>query len=292
MRFSIVPILTADTDATSIVHAEEAVEVPPVNLNTSLLTDSSRMTEHNEASKRKSIEQNDKYNDRRQIFQKISQQEFEDVVFTPKRKLKRSRNRVMNGNENCSSFSEVVEDLSVLNKDKINANDAKTTHSSLLTLSVDDEFVLKTERNLESIQRDVENKEKLLADVLDFDLSKYMTSSKITTSNSNVSQCIETITYIDCKIDSNNSLTVERNNEPDEYNNHSDHTETESGDEDVSYQTELKKLEDLGEFRKKLLQDKLSDPLLHSNYVDIRKQLNTTDRERHDLEIQFHSKYI
>ncbi|XP_053975271.1 WD repeat-containing protein CG11141 isoform X1 [Hylaeus volcanicus] len=285
----ILPILTADADATSIVHAEEAVEVSPVipiNLNTSLTAiDGSSVTDHNEASRKKCMEQNDKLNDRRQIFQKISQQEFEDVVFTPKRKVKKSRNTVTNGNGNCSSD---VDDPTVSNKDKINANDPKTTHSSLLTLSMDDEFVLKTERNLESIQRDVESKEKLLADVLDFDLSKYMTSSQTTTTNSNISQYIDTTTYINCKIDSNDSLTVDTINQQGEYNDHSDHTETESGDEDVSYRTELKKLEDLGECRKKLFEDKLSDSLLHSNYVDTRNKPNIADKDRHELEVQFH----
>lgn len=271
----IVPMVTVGTDITSVTNAEEAIEIPAIsiNLNSSLITDSNKITEYNDVSKRKS-EQNEKHNDRRQIFQKISQQEFEDVVFTPERKIKKSRNRLINGNGNCSSLSDIDCDLSAF-KDKVNANDAKMTHSSLLTLNVDDEFILKTERNLESIQRDVENKEKLLADVLDFDLSKYMSSSQITTTNSNISQSIDTITYIDCKIHSNNSITEEKNVQ-NEYNEHSDHTETESGDEDVSYRTELKKLEDLGECRKKLLQDKLNEPLQQSNYVDGRKMLHST----------------
>ncbi|XP_033188086.1 WD repeat-containing protein CG11141 isoform X2 [Bombus vosnesenskii] len=273
----IVPIVTIGTDVTSITSAEEAVEVPvmPDNLNSSLITDSSKITEHNDISKRKSSEQNEKHNDRRQIFEKISQQEFEDVVFTPERKIKKSHNRLLNGNGNCSSLSDINFDLSAFNKDKINANDAKTMHSSLLTLCVDDDFISKTERNLESIQRDVENKEKLLADVLDFDLSKYMTSSQINTTNSNMSQSIDTITYIGCAVHSNNSFTEEKI-EQNEYNDHSDHTETESGDEDVSYRTELRKLEDLGECRKKLLQDKLNEPLQKGSYVDGRKMSHST----------------
>ena len=285
----IVPIVTADADATSIVHAEEAVEIPSttaINLNTSLTVDISRATEQNDACKTNGIDQNEKYNERRQIFQKIGQQEFEDVVFTPERKIKKSRNRVTNGNENCSSVPD-VDDLPALDKDQINANDAKTTHSSLLTLSIDDDFILKTDRNLESIQRDVENKEKLLADVLDFDLSKYMTSSHITATNSNVSQCIDTITYISCKTHSDDTSREEKDDDLEEYNEHSDHTETESGDDDVSYRTELKKLEDLGECRKKILRDKLNYPSLQSNCVDARMPY-TADMDRHELEVQFH----
>ncbi|KAK9294080.1 hypothetical protein QLX08_011176 [Tetragonisca angustula] len=263
----IVPIVTVGTDVTSVTNAEEAVEVLAIseNINSSLITDSSQITEHSDVSKKKSSEQNEKHNDRRQIFEKISEQEFEDVVFTPERKIKKSRNRLINGNENSLSLTDAnSSDLSASNKDKINANDAKTTHSSSLTLSVDDDFILKTERNLESIQRDVENKEKLLSDVLDFDLSKYMTNSQISTTKSNMSQSIDT--YIDCTVHSN--TFTEEKNEQGEYNEHSDHTETESGDEDVSYRTELRKLEDLGECRKKLLQDKLNEPLQQSNYVD------------------------
>ncbi|KAK9294081.1 hypothetical protein QLX08_011176 [Tetragonisca angustula] len=282
----IVPIVTVGTDVTSVTNAEEAVEVLAIseNINSSLITDSSQITEHSDVSKKKSSEQNEKHNDRRQIFEKISEQEFEDVVFTPERKIKKSRNRLINGNENSLSLTDAnSSDLSASNKDKINANDAKTTHSSSLTLSVDDDFILKTERNLESIQRDVENKEKLLSDVLDFDLSKYMTNSQISTTKSNMSQSIDT--YIDCTVHSN--TFTEEKNEQGEYNEHSDHTETESGDEDVSYRTELRKLEDLGECRKKLLQDKLNEPLQQSNYVD-EKLLHPTGMDKHELEIEFH----
>ncbi|KOC59375.1 WD repeat-containing protein [Habropoda laboriosa] len=261
----IAPIVTADSDAASVGSAEEAVEV----------LDTSRITEHNDDSTRKTSEQNAKYNDRKQIFQKISQQEFEDVVFTRERKIKKSRNKAINGNGNCSSLSDIDCDISAFNKDTINANAAKTTHASLLTLSIDDDFILKTDRNLESIQRDVEDKEKLLADVLGFDLSKYMTSSQINSTNSNVSQSVDTTPSTDHKIQSNDPSTEEKT-EQDEYNEHSDHTETESGDEDVSYRTEIKKLEDLGECRKKLLQDKLNEPLQQSNYVEGRKMIHST----------------
>lgn len=260
-----------------------------VNLNTSLTADSNRTTEQSDVSKRKSSKENEKHNDRRQIFQKISQQEFEDVVFTPERKIKKSPNRLISENGNCSSLSDIDCDLPAVNNDKINASNAKTTHSSLLTLSVDDDFILKTERNLESIQRDVENKEKLLADVLDFDLSKYMTNKPISITHLSMSQSLDTITYIDCKVHSNNAVTEEKN-EQDEYNEYSYHSETESGDEDVSYRTELKKLEDLGECRKKLLQDKLNESSQQSNYVDERKILHSTGMDKYELEIELQNR--
>ncbi|XP_078047877.1 uncharacterized protein LOC144475652 isoform X2 [Augochlora pura] len=282
---SIAPVITAETDTTSI--AEEAVEMP-TNLNASAIADSSGSSEQNDASRGNNFEQPEKLNDKREIFQKIGQQEFEDVVFTPERKCKKSSNKVINGNESTSSFSD-VDDISVLNKDKMNANEALTTHSSLLTLSINDDFILKADRNLESIQRDVENKEKLLADVLDFDLSKYMTSSQIATSNLNVSECnLDTSTYINCMIHSNNSSAEEKSDEQEAYDEQSDHTKTESGDEDVSYQTELKKLEDLGECRKKLIQEKLSDSLSNSVYVDAKKAPHAADVDRRKLEVPFH----
>ena len=56
---------------------------------------------------------------------------------------------------------------------------------------------------------------------------------------------------------------------------------------DVSYRAELKKLEDLGECRKKILRDKLNYPSLQSNYVDARMPY-TADMGRHELEVQFH----
>ncbi|KAG7198659.1 hypothetical protein KM043_006016 [Ampulex compressa] len=285
------PIVAIGTDETSIVNAEEAVEVPPVvpiNLKTSLIADVNRVADNNQAFGKKNGDTEEKRNERRQIFQEISQQEFEDVVFTPERKIKKLRNKVTNGNENGSSFSETDNFPTIVDKDKINANDPKTTHSSLLTLSIDDDFILKSERNLETIQRDVENKEKLLADVLDFDLSKYMTSSQISGNDTNVSKCIDTITYIDCKTHSNKLPIKATNNDAEEYTEQSDHTETESGDEDVSYRTELKKLEALGECRKKILQSKVNDPLLVSNnYVDVRKVSNVNGVDRHELEVQF-----
>lgn len=273
------PTVTVGTDANAIANAEEAVEVPPIvpiDINTPLITDINTILEHNDASKRRNTE-DARSNDRREIFQKIGQQEFEDVVFTPERKQKKSRSKMASGNDN--------EPLSTsLGGDHLNANKTTKTHSSLMELSFNDDFILKSDRDLETIQRDVENKEKLLADVLDFDLSKYMTSNRID-NDSNISNRIDTITCITCNVHSNNSNEEQDNtNEENENIEQSDYTAgTESGEEDVSYRTELKRLEDLGECRKTLLQSNLHDTPA-DNTLDVRL---VSSMNRDELEHQF-----
>lgn len=283
------PTVAVGTDANVIANAEEAVEIPPIvpiDLNTTLITDINKIPEHIDTNKR-NVE--DKSNDRREIFQKIGQQAFEDVVFTPERKQKKSRIKVVNGSESVISPHDNTDDLSSsLGTDHMNTNKTTTTYSSLMQLSLDDDFILKSDRDLETIQRDVEDKEKLLADVLDFDLSKYMTSSRINKDDSNISNHMNTITCINCNVHSNAMNGEQDANKENENIEQSDHTETESGEEDVSYRTELKRLEDLGECRKTLLQNKLDDiPPTHNNFVDIR-QVPPMDRD--ELEHQFNGK--
>lgn len=280
----ILPTITVGTDANVIANAEEAVEIPPIvpiDLNTTLITDVNKIPEHNDTSKRKNAE--DKSNDRREIFQKIGQQAFEDVVFTPERKQKNSRSKVINGSESVTSPHNSNNLSSSLSIDHVNTNKTTTTYSSLMQLSVDDDFILKSDRDLETIQRDVEDKEKLLADVLDFDLSKYMTSSRINKDDSNTSNHIDAITCIDCNVHSNiEAMNEEQDaNKENENIEQSDHTGTESGEEDVSYRTELKRLEDLGECRKTLLQNKLDD-IPHINF-DLRQVPSMRDELEHQF---------
>lgn len=287
------PTVTVGTDDNAIINAEEAVEVPPIvpiDLNTPLITDINKIPEYNDSNRIRNAE-DVKSNDRREIFQRIGQQEFEDVVFTPERKQKKSRNKIVNGSESITIPDSNADHLSSsLNTDQMNANKTTTTHSSLMQLSFDDDFILKSDRDLETIQRDVENKEKLLADVLDFDLSKYMTSSRIDRDDSSISNRMDTITCINCNVHSDNAINGEEPiaNEENENIEQSDHMGTESGEEDVSYRTELKRLEDLGECRKTLLQNKLDDiPLASNNFVDIRQKPPTN---RDELEHQFNGR--
>ncbi|XP_029177260.1 WD repeat-containing protein CG11141 [Nylanderia fulva] len=280
----ILPTVTVGTDANVIANAEEAVEIPPIvpiDLNTTLITDINKIPEHSDTSKKQNTE--DKNSDRREIFQKIGQQAFEDVVFTPERKQKNSRSKVINGSESVTSPHDTNHLSSSLTIDHVNTNKTTTTYSSLMQLSLEDDFILKSDRDLETIQRDVEDKEKLLADVLDFDLSKYMTSSRINKDDSSISNHIDTITCIDCNVHSNTEAMNEEQdaNQENENIEVSDHTGTESGEEDVSYHTELKRLEDLGECRKTLLQNKLDD-IPHINF-DLRQVPSMRDELEHQF---------
>ncbi|XP_011690300.1 PREDICTED: WD repeat-containing protein CG11141 [Wasmannia auropunctata] len=312
----IVPTVTVGTDDNAITNAEEAVEVPPIvpiDLNTTLITDINKIPEYNDSNR---SAEDARSNDRREIFQRIGQQEFEDVVFTPERKQKRSRNKAANGCEGVTVPDGSTDHMSrSLSTDHMNTNTTTTTttttHSSLMQLSFDDDFILKSDRDLEMIQRDVENKEKLLADVLDFDLSKYMTSSQIqdkdlsSVSNrtdfdlsnymtssqvdndlSCISSRMDAITCINCNVHSNDAVNGGEPiaSEENEIVEQSDHTGTESGDEDVSYRTELKRLEDLGECRKTLLLNKLADaPPAGHNFVDVREPLANRDELEHQF---------
>lgn len=289
MYCSIAPV-AIDTDDNAVVSAEEAVEIPPIvplDLNIPLITHINTILEHKD--RRKNIK-GEESNDRRELFRKIGQQEFEDVVFTPKRKQRKSHSKTVSENERVMSLSATDHSFSSSNADNTNTNEAMTTtHSSLLSLSIDDNCVLKSDRDLESIQRDVESKEKLLANILDFDsiLSKYMKSSQIENDDSNVPNRMDTITYINCNVYPNDEMNEEQSlNEKKEYTDQqSDHTETESGEEDVSYHTELKRLEDLGECRKALLQNQLNDtPSAGNSFVDFRQEQSV---DRHELEVQF-----
>lgn len=286
------PTVTVGTDANVIANAEEAVEIPPIvpiDLNATLITDINQIPENYDINKRRNVE--NKSNDRREIFQKIGQQEFEDVVFTPERKQKKTRIKAGNGSESVTSPIDNIDLSSSLSIDHVNTNKTTTTYSSLMQMSLEDDFILKSDRDLKTIQRDVEDKEKLLADVLDFDLSKYMTSSRIK-DDSNISNDMDSITCSNYIVHSNNEEETNEEEDANKENENieqSDYTEgTESGEEDVSYRTELKRLEDLGECRKTLLQNKPDDiPPTRNNFVDIRQ---VPSMERDELEHQFNGR--
>ena len=288
--FSVSPSVAIGTDTTSVVKAEEALEIPPIiplDLKTPLVTETdSTLGVGVEAFGKKSVDE-EKRNDRRLIFQKIAEQEFEDVVFMPERKSKKSMNKSLNGNEN--GFSDTDESSHDFNKCNLDNEITKTTHSSLLTLSIDNDMIFKQDRNLDLIQKDVEDKEKLLADVLNFDLSEYMTGSRIYSTDSNISNSIATITYVSCNVNGNESSSDPKE-DIEEQDELTDRTETESiEEEDVSYKTELKKLEDLGECSKMLLRSKLIE-LNGNNNVDIGVE-PPTSKISTNTELQFNGKY-
>ncbi|XP_051156638.1 WD repeat-containing protein CG11141 [Leptopilina boulardi] len=276
----VLPSVTIGTDTTSIINAEEALEIPPIvplELETPLVTDNDSTLRIGIETCQKiiSFEENEKRNDRRRIFEKIAEQEFEDVVFTPERRNKKSVNKINGFRENNSS------------NNKLKFNNGVTTQSSLLTLSIDNDMLLKSDRNLDSIQKDVENKEKLLADVLNFDLSEYMTSSRLYPVDTNILTSIDAIPYDNCSsssVNGNDDECLDIKQDIEEQDEITDCTETESVEEDASYKTELKKLEDLGECSKILLQSKLSE--FQNNNVDIGVEPPTSNIGV-DSELQF-----
>lgn len=261
--------------------------IVPIYLETELVTDISAKPEVIARSKILGA-------DRRQIFQKIGEQEFEDVVFTPERKSKRSENsksasnRTKNGDDPEESFIAMA-------KSSINDVEEKTTYASLLTLSIDDDCILRTERNLESIQKDVENKEKLLADVLNFDLSEFMTSSQVYSREAGTNNSLNSITYLNCTVPTNDT-TAEDKTEADVEDDESVTTDclTDSADEDESYRTELKKLEQLGECSKRLLQRKASSELGAKTNGRIINSINRPAKgiDPQELERHFNSEYL
>ncbi|KAG8040699.1 hypothetical protein G9C98_002695 [Cotesia typhae] len=251
-------------DPNPVVSGEEATEMPPIvplSIDTPLVAEVPVETEQGTESK----DTVDAHLSRRQIFQKISEQDFEDVVFTPERKNKKQNKFI---NRNCNNTTDSILPLQP-------TYSIHETHSSLLTLSIDDESLIKSERNLENIQKDVETKEKLLADVLNFDWSEYMTSSQIYSPDSTTNNSLSTITYLNCT-----EPTIEPKVLSSRENDISEHTD--ESDEDESYRTELKKLETLGECSKNLYTVKNN-----TKDVIVDNKKNSCQNNSRDLEIQF-----
>nr|XP_050851053.1 WD repeat-containing protein CG11141 isoform X1 [Vespula vulgaris] len=284
---SITPNVNTGTETNIIADAEEAMEIPrvvPIDLDTRLLVDINKIAKDEEAAKKK---EDEKQNLRRQIFEKISQQEFEDVVFTPEKKNKKLRSKSQNRDKPQVFPCNEIYKASCSAKNEVQS---KITYSSYLSTSIDDEFMLTSKRNLESIQRDVENKEKLLADILDLDLSKYKKDTDTINEEidtTNVTNLIDIDSRVICLSESYNFSTELNIYEKNEDNQDSDHTLTESEDDEASYRTELKKLEDLEECRKELLQSKLKDREL----ITLEDLQDTPHHSKginhHDLEAQF-----
>lgn len=157
MNCSILPSIVTGLEMNSIINAEEAVEVPPIiplDLKMPLVT---------------GIEvDKTNFNDRKDVFQKIAEQDFEEVVFIPNKKEKKLQNQLKNQK---SLQKEVV----VINHDRTN-NDISDLKSG---------FEINSEKTLEVIEKAVQDKEKLLSNYLELDLSKYKDKNKTSSSKSN-----------------------------------------------------------------------------------------------------------
>lgn len=258
-------------DPNPVMNAEEATEMPPIvplNIDTPLVTEITVETEQQTERINIINDKDEERRNRRQIFQKIGEQEFEDVVFTPERKNKKINKNIYDGSHNNDNmFLKPMHNI-------------HETHSSLLTLSIDDDSILKCERNLESIQKDVENKEKLLADVLNFDLSEYMTSSQIYSPDSNTNNSLNTITYVNCTEPTIETAVLNVETTCGELIDDND------TDEDESYRTELKKLQTLGECSKNLLQNR-KIPIKVLTKIEEKKNYQKQSLDSRDLEMQF-----
>lgn len=180
-NYSIIPSATIGMDESTIINAEEALEIPPIlplDISTPLITDTNAGKKH--------VNFQGVPNNRKTIFKKIAQQSFEDVVFIPERsrsnkKALKSLHKELDNHQQMlnSCDSDSSKSSSSLSRQSENsATVIKTNHSSLLTVSVDNEVIFQSDRNMESIQRDVESKEKLLSDILNFDLSEYKLKSQ------------------------------------------------------------------------------------------------------------------
>ncbi|XP_058809357.1 WD repeat-containing protein CG11141 isoform X2 [Phymastichus coffea] len=152
---SILPSVIIGTDNTSIINAEEALEIPPIfplQLDTNLTTsiDFIKKRENNTIDEKK-------LDERKKIFQKIAEQEFEDIVFVPQKNGRKSRKKV-----------------SKPNYLPLNENTRKSPSNSTMNYC--------SQQDMETIQKAVQDKEQRLSTYLRLDLSEYMDKS-ITSSN-------------------------------------------------------------------------------------------------------------
>ncbi|XP_015178966.1 PREDICTED: uncharacterized protein LOC107067716 isoform X2 [Polistes dominula] len=244
-------------EANSITDAEEAVEIPSV-FSVDFSTDS--QMDLNKQNKKE--EEENKQNLRRQIFEKISEQDFEDVVFTPEKKNKKLRSKSQNRNKSEVSTSDEISKASFPSRIE--------GIQTFMSTSIDDKLMVPSPRDLESIQRDVEDKEKLLAHMLDFDLIS--SKKNIDAANKSIDIITDPSSTISCSIVGIESNNVNLSNEfPDwdrnhshignhenEYNQSNNNKPVESGDDEVSYQTVLETFKRLVETNKKLTKSKLT----------------------------------
>ncbi|XP_014217310.1 WD repeat-containing protein CG11141 [Copidosoma floridanum] len=186
---SILPPIVIGLDTTSIINAEEAVEVcvevPPVvsiDLDTPLVTDMEVLKKSNDSVNFKSSAI-----DRKDIFEKISQQDFEEVVYTPKRKEKLSSHK-KEKTQSLQSAKLITNSVVPVNS-KHSDEDCVSIRINELSQVSDrtESFILENGKNYENIEKAVENKEKLLYNYLD--LSKY--EDKIRMSNINSRASVE-----------------------------------------------------------------------------------------------------
>lgn len=157
------------TDSTSVINAEEALELPPVkkfptNVILKVVNNSSPRREINTGIECKDTmtESTKKWEE----FHKISEEEFDDhILFKHRRRRKKDK---MGGDMNTS-----VTSLSSTSSDERDAN-VNVNKPCLLNVSTID-TIMPDLRSPDTILNDIESKEKMLADILQLDKIKFST---------------------------------------------------------------------------------------------------------------------
>ncbi|XP_058809358.1 uncharacterized protein LOC131674605 isoform X3 [Phymastichus coffea] len=177
---SILPSVIIGTDNTSIINAEEALEIPPIfplQLDTNLTTsiDFIKKRENNTIDEKK-------LDERKKIFQKIAEQEFEDIVFVPQKNGRKSRKKVskpnylpLNENTRKSPSNSTMNYC-------VNGDMYESNRSLDYCHNNPDDLLSQSQQDMETIQKAVQDKEQRLSTYLRLDLSEYMDKS-ITSSN-------------------------------------------------------------------------------------------------------------
>lgn len=141
------------TDITSIVKAEEATEYPIKHKNTPII--------HEFDSKNIQI---DELQRKLEVYNQIGAQDFDDTIL-----FKHTRRRKL---QNSSEMAKSVSSLSSTSSDEKDCNVIRPTIMNLSTVGI-----LPDLRSPDTIQNEIEEKEKLLADVLSLDKVKLDSSN-------------------------------------------------------------------------------------------------------------------
>lgn len=285
--FSIMPTVTIGTDTTTVIKGEEAVEVPqiiPLVLETPLITEPSEdstIKEDAESDDRRDIFHNKTQDERWRIFQKIGEQEFEDIVFTPERKSKKLIKNCINGNERTGVANDTANSFSepnFLSKSMLNNNHTEITKSSPFRMSLNFDIEVEVENLLRVVKEVPDGEQSSINLQYNCDERSHLENIFGTAAVSNDVPPDP----IDCLNRSLNDLMTDENNE---------NTESESiDDEDESYRTELEKLQELGECTKQILQRKFdqSHKTQCRDDVDYTSSGSSLEKGRnYDLETQF-----
>lgn len=191
------------------MNAEEALEIPPViplELDTNLTTSIDLIKKN--------------LDERKKIFQKIAEQDFEDIVFVPQKNDRKTSKKVANASSSLPLHNKNTHQESSLNSIVNNCTNgdiiSQSNHSLDNDLNIPEDLLSQSQQNMETIQKAVQDKEQRLSTYLNLDLSEYMDKS-ITSSNDllieSQSDLIFASTTAEISKEHNNSEYYERTGE-------------------------------------------------------------------------------